>query len=203
MSRPSPHPTLAPWTIRREEILHDAPPFLKLTRQHVILPDGRQVRDYHQVYFPDYVTLVALTTDDRYILIEKYNHGYRRACMLFPGGIRNPDETPRRAAARELREETGYATRRWRLLGCFIPHSNYGCGRVHLFLGEGCRPVAAPDSGDLETMNLHLLPHERLRRYMRRGGNPSLSGAAAFALACQTLARPGVFETTHPRSTHA
>ena len=182
---------LAPWTVVGERVVYAADPFLRLTRQHVVLPDGRHIRDYHQIVFPDYVTVVARTPAGEYLLLRKYNHGYRRTCMLFPGGIRPATEPPRRAAARELLEETGYAARRWRCLGHFRPHSNYGCGQVHFYLAEGARRVADPDSGDLEAMDIRLLSHDALRTYLRSGRNPSVSCAAAFALACQLLGLPG------------
>lgn len=190
---------MAPWTVISEQLVYAADPFLRLTRQHVVLPDGRHIRDYHQVRFPDYVTAVARTPEGNYVLLRKYNHGYNRACMLFAGGMKKPGETPRRAVARELREETGYVARRWRSLGHFIPHSNYGCGSVHFFLGEDCRKVAEPDSGDLEPMEVRLLSHDALRRYLRSGRNPSLCCAAAFSMASETLGLPGAMTTPNPR----
>ena len=182
---------LAPWTILGEQVVYAADPFLRLTRQHIVLPDGRHIRDYHQIAFPDYVTIVPRTPAGEYLLLRKYNHGYRRTCMLVPGGLRPPDESPRHAAARELLEETGYSAPRWRCLGHFRPHSNYGCGQVHFYLAEGARRVADPDSGDLEAMDIRLLSHDALRSYLRSGRNPSVSCAAAFALACQLLGLPG------------
>jgi ADP-ribose pyrophosphatase len=185
---------MAAWTVLGEQVVYAADPFLRLTRQHVVLPDGRHVRDYHQVRFPDYVTAVARTAAGDYVLLRKYNHGYNRACLLFAGGMKKPGENPRRAVARELREETGYVARRWRSLGHYIPHSNYGCGSVHFYLGEDCRQIAEPDSGDLEPMEVRLMSHDALRRYLRSGRNPSLCCAAAFSMTCQALGLPGVFE---------
>ena len=187
-----PHP-MAAWKVLGEEVVYAADPFLRLTRQHVVLPDGRHIRDYHQIRFPDYVTALGRTPDGRYVLVGKYNHGYERACWLFPGGMRKATESPRRAVAREFREETGFTARRWRSLGHYRPHSNYGCGQVHFYLGEDCRQVAAPDSGDLEPMQVRLFTHAQLLRYMRSGRNPSLCCAAAFALLCQLLKLPGVY----------
>jgi ADP-ribose pyrophosphatase len=187
---------LAPWVVIDEHLVYAADPFLSLTRQHVVLPDGRHIQDYHQIVFPDYVTVVARTSKGAYILLRKYNHGYRRTCMLFPGGIRHPSETPRCAAARELLEETGYKARRWRCLGHFRPHSNYGCGQVHFYLGEDCHHVKKPDSGDLEAMEIKLLSHDALRRYLRGGRNPSLSCTAAFSLSCELLGLPGIMTSS-------
>jgi len=180
-------PRLRAWRILQEREVYDAAPFFRVLRQQVRLPDGRVVDDYHQIQFPHYVTVVARTNDHRYVMVRKYNHGYRKTCLLFPGGLINAGETPRRAAARELLEETGYAARRWNCLGHFMPHSNYGCGQVHLFLAGDCRYRAAPKSGDLEEMEICLLSDRETRRYMRSGKNPSLASMAAFLLTLEHL----------------
>jgi ADP-ribose pyrophosphatase len=100
-------------------------------------------------------------------------------------------EAPLRAARRELLEETGYRARRWRRLGTFVPNSNYGCGRAHVFLAQEARRVAAPDSGDLEEVETVLLRPAEARRRLRRGGVASLGTAAALAIALDHI-RGGV-----------
>ncbi|GLW08162.1 DNA mismatch repair protein MutT [Microtetraspora sp. NBRC 13810] len=50
------------------------------------------------------LALVALWHGDRLLLVlNRY-----RACWELPGGMIDPGETPRQAAVRELREETGH-----------------------------------------------------------------------------------------------
>ena len=178
---------LACWRVLDERLVYSAGPWFNLVRQRVELPDGRVIPDYHEIRFPEYVTIVARTPERRFLMLRKYNHGFRKVCFIFPGGMRHEHETPRQAAARELLEETGCKAGRWTCLGHFTPHSNYGCGRSHLYLAEDCRPVAAPASGDLEEIEVHALPARQAYECMRRGQNPSLSCMAAFLLAREHL----------------
>ena len=175
--------TLRLWrTLARRE-LYAAPPWITVSVETVRLPDGRVVPDYHQIQLSEYASVVALTTDGRVILQRQYRHGLRRVSLLVPGGMVEKGEPPLRAARRELLEETGYRARRWRRLGTFVPNSNYGCGRAHVFLARDARPVAAPASGDLEEVETVLLSPAAVRRMLRRGEVASLSTAAALAIA--------------------
>jgi len=59
----------------------------------------------------DWVNVVALTHDDRIVLIRQFRFGTEQVTLEIPGGIIDPGEAPLFAAQRELLEETGY---RWR-----------------------------------------------------------------------------------------
>jgi len=175
--------TLRPWrTLARRERFA-APPWIFLSVETVRLPSGRVIRDYHRIRLPEYAVVVAVTRDGRLILQRQYRHGVGSVSLFLPGGMVEKGEPPLRAARRELEEETGYAASRWRRLGSFVPNSNYGCGRAHLFLARGARRVTAPDSGDLEEMEIVLLRPAQVRSRLRRGGVASLSAAAALAIA--------------------
>jgi ADP-ribose pyrophosphatase len=169
-------------TLDRKECFA-APPWIAVSVETVRLPDGRLIRDYHRIRLPEYAGVVAVTAEGRIILQRQYRHGVGRVSLLLPGGMVEKGEPPLRAARRELREETGYRAARWRRLGSFVPNSNYGCGRAHLFLAEGARWVSAPDSGDLEETEIVLLRPAQVRSRLRRGDVESLGTAAALALA--------------------
>lgn len=52
--------------------------------------------------------LARLVQSDRMVLIRQFRPPARRAVFEFPAGLIDADESPEQAAARELREETGY-----------------------------------------------------------------------------------------------
>lgn len=168
--------------LERREVF-SAPPWIKVFRQKVRLPDGRTINDYHRIELADYAMAAAQTVDGRFIFLRMYKLAADRVGLYLPTGEIGRGETPLQAAKRELLEETGYRAKRWRKLGSFVCNANYGCGTAHMFIAEDAQRRARPDSGDLEEMEVTLLNHSQTRAALHRGAFPSLSVAAAVALA--------------------
>ena len=64
-----------------------------------------------------FVVVVALTADDRVVLVRQYRYGATRFTSSFPPERLNDGEEPRDCALRELAEETGYEVARCELVG--------------------------------------------------------------------------------------
>jgi ADP-ribose pyrophosphatase len=73
------------------------------------MPDG-SVSDW-DIHVPSFTTVavLALTADDLVVMTRQFRPGPDRVLLDLPGGIVDPGEDIGEAAARELREETGYA----------------------------------------------------------------------------------------------
>ena len=95
-------------------------------------------------------------------MLQSYRHGVGDITHLFPGGIIDEGETPLDAAKRELLEETGFGGGEWRTMGTYVPHSNYGGGKVHMFRVNSVKKVQEPNSGDLEETNIHLFKYDSI-----------------------------------------
>lgn len=181
---------LEPWKILKNQELLVAEPWIKLSAQQVLLPDGRVVDNYYQIRLPEFAMIFARTLDGRVIMERQYKHGVGRVSLMLPAGILNEGEDPLSAAKRELLEETGYVSNDWQRLGCFVPNLNYGCGKAHLFMVRNAEPVATPDSGDLEEMEILLMTPEDVVDAVLSGEVVSLSTAATIALATNQVLSP-------------
>jgi ADP-ribose pyrophosphatase len=180
---------LAPWELLESREVFAAPPWIKLSRQRIRLPDGREIDNFHYIHLTDYALIVAQTSDGRFIMERQYKHGVGKVSLTPPAGGIAPGEDPLRAAQRELLEETGYEAGSWKCLGRFACNANYGCGNAHVFTCRDARKIAEPDSGDLEEMEIVLLTEEELRRALRNGGIIALGAVAAVALALNDAPR--------------
>src|SRR5439155_22461353 len=59
----------------------------------------------------DYATLVPFVSKDEILVIESYRHLVDSTQIEVPSGYIDEGESPKDAAIRELKEETGYAAR--------------------------------------------------------------------------------------------
>jgi ADP-ribose pyrophosphatase len=150
------------WQILDSEVVYSARPFLEIERQRVLLPDGRQIEDFHQAWVTDYAIIYAETEVGDVVMVRLYKHGARAIGLMFPGGGIHAGEQPLEAAQRELLEETGYVSDDWALLKKLVVHANYGCGHAYYFHAKRARLVAAPSHDDLEVISVELHPRQSL-----------------------------------------
>jgi ADP-ribose pyrophosphatase len=181
--------SLRHWEIVESQEVFSADPWFRVHRQSIRLPDGRIIRDYHQLELPDCCIIHAQTESGEVVVERQYKHGPRTVGLSLPAGAIDPGEAPLAAAQRELREETGYEAEAWYSLGAFTLNGNYGAGRAHLFCATGARQVQAPASGDLEEMEILTLPLGELRQALIRGEIHLLAAATLILLASD--ATPG------------
>lgn len=98
---------MKPWKLLNSEYLVDAP-WLKVAKETCELPNGKVIDDFYTLWQPDWVLILARTTEGKWIMTEQYRHGTGKIELEFPAGIIDKGETPEQAAARELQEECGY-----------------------------------------------------------------------------------------------
>lgn len=178
---------MRPWRTLARRVLLSRPPWMEVAEERVALPDGREIEGFLSVRTRDFAAIVALTEGDEVVLIRSYKHGPRRISLAVPAGYIEANEDPLAAARRELLEETGHEARDWTPLGRFVVDGNYGVATENIFLARNARRIAEPASGDLEDMEVVLVPGVEIGELLLRGEVAQLSSAAALALAVAFL----------------
>ena len=122
---------------------------------------------------PDWVNVVALAKDDTgrdcFLMVRQYRQGGRCLSLEFPGGLVDPGETPERAAARELREETGYEAGSLVYAGWINPNPAFMTNRCSTFIAHDLRRTSEQDLDENEIVDLELVPVAELERDMGTG----------------------------------
>jgi ADP-ribose diphosphatase len=131
---------------------------MEVAEERVLLPDGREIDGFLSVATRDFAAIVAITDRDEVVLIRAYKHGPRSISLAVPAGYLEEGEDPLSAARRELREETGYESDDWTALGRFVVDGNYGVATENVFLADRARKTTEPASGDLEEIEIVLVP---------------------------------------------
>lgn len=118
----------------------------------------------------DWVNVIALTPGLEVVLVRQFRHGTRDFTLEIPGGQVDARETPARAAARELLEETGFAGARPVILGTVTPNPAFLNNRCHTVLFRNCRRVAKPELDRGEDIEVLLRPLADIPGIIRSGG---------------------------------
>ena len=95
------------WTILESEYLIKRP-WLTARKDHVLLPTGVENKEYYILEYPDWVNVIAITKDGRFLMERQYRHGIQLTCYEICAGVCEANETPLESIKRELHEETGY-----------------------------------------------------------------------------------------------
>ena len=180
---------MQPWkTISRQVVLEQAP-FLTVEKHEVELPDGRVIPDWSWIITPDFVNVVAITEQNKFLCFRQMKYGIEGTSLAPVGGFMEPNETPLASAQRELLEETGYEAREWIDLGSYRVDPNRGAGIGYLWLARGAHKVMDPNADDLEEQIFLQLDEAEMKSALARGDFKVMSWTAGVAMALLYLDR--------------
>jgi ADP-ribose pyrophosphatase len=180
---------MQPWkTIMRQTVL-EKPPFLIVENHVVQLPDGRVIPDWPWVVTPDYVNVIVITEESRFLCFRQTKYGVEGVSLAPVGGYMEPGESALSSAQRELREETGYAAPEWIDLGHYRVDANRGAGTGYFWLARKAHPVTAPQADDLEEQILLQLTRSEVEEALLKGEFKVMAWAAITAMALLYLSQ--------------
>lgn len=159
------------WHVLKSDYVFSCP-WLKIRKDHVRQPSGHEIEDFYVVEQPDWVNIVAITPDERFIIEEQYRHGISQVCYELPAGMVEEGEDPLVAARRELLEETGCESDDWQPFGMYVPNASGSTIHCYTFVARNVRQVAEPQFEESEDIKLHRYTKQQLITIMEQGLMP-------------------------------
>jgi ADP-ribose pyrophosphatase len=152
--------------ILKSEIIYKGPVF-GVRRDLVLEPGGiRATREV--ITHPGSVVILPVLPDGRILLIRQYRHATRQFLWELVAGRMEAGETPARAAARELIEETGYRARRFRVFLDVFPTPGFLEERMYILLAQELTSGDARPEVD-ENITPRAFTSAQLKGMIRRG----------------------------------
>jgi ADP-ribose pyrophosphatase len=175
------------WKTMARRVVLEVGKFLTVEEHTVKLPDGRVIGHWPWVITPDYVNVVVLTTEGRFLFFRQTKYALQGVVLAPVGGFLEPGEEPLAGAQRELLEETGFQATEWIDLGNYRVDPSRGVAMGHLFLARGARRVTEPDADDLEEQEAVYLSRSEMEAALAAGEFQVLAWAAVVLLALRYL----------------
>lgn len=159
---------MKPWSVTKSQTIVDRK-WLTVKEQHIALPHGGEIAEFHLIESPDWASTLALTDTGHIVLVDQYRHGAGRVSRELPAGVIEPGETPVHAARRELEEETGFVADHWEHLITVntepARHTTHG----HFYFAKGARRAADQRVDPSEYIDVVLLETKQILPAIAQG----------------------------------
>ncbi len=163
--------------------------WLRLRADTCRTPRGLIVEPYYVLEYPAWVVVVAVTGDDRIVLVRQYRHGIRKTVLGLPCGNVEENESVAEAAGRELLEETGYTAESIIETGRISPNPANHSNLTYCFVATDVSATAAPRDDDGEEVEVISRPLGEALTLIEQGDITHSLHISAIFLALNKLDR--------------
>ena len=154
------------WETLNSMYVHKSP-FGNIRKDSCEHSNGIVIEDYFVNEYADWVNAVVVTKENQMVLVEQYRHAGREFFIEVPAGKREEDETDEEGLIREVKEETGYTSKKKSVfLGEFMVNPATQNNKVKTFLILDAYKPDEQHLDDTEDIKVRLLDFDRFGKLM-------------------------------------
>jgi ADP-ribose pyrophosphatase len=172
--------TVMPFELISSETLLKGRAFL-IRRDLLKTPDGRETK-FDIIEHGGSVIIVPIDKDGNLLFVRQYRHAAGIDLLELPAGTLEKGEDPTVCAAREIREETGFAADKLEKIGDFYLAPGYSTEFMHVYLAQELRHDPLEADAD-EFLSVEAIPLAEAFQMAERGEMPDAKSLAALLLA--------------------
>lgn len=153
------------WKIDKSEYLIKDK-HLTVRSDTVTLPTGACINNFYILEYPDWVNVIAITRDGKFVMERQYRHGVQKVGIEICAGAVENGETPLAAAKRELLEETGFGGGEWNLFMTSTPNPSSMTNYNYTFLALGVEQLSSQSLESTEDIEVFLAEAHDVLAYL-------------------------------------
>ena len=142
-------------------------PWLTARKDKVKLPTGAINNEYYVLEYPDWVNVIAITKEGKFVFIRQYRYALGCTSYEICAGVMEKDEQPLDAIKRELQEETGYAGGEWKKWMTISANASANTNLTHCFLATGVEKISGQHLDATEDIEVYLFSKEEVLQMLR------------------------------------
>ena len=157
------------WKVLESKYLHKRP-WLTVRLEKLLLPNGNIIPEYYVLEYPNWVNIIAITKEKKFVMVKQYRHGIEEVCVELCAGVCEEfDDSPLISAKRELLEETGYGGGTWTEFMRIAPNASAANNWSYCYIAEDVEKISEQALEDSEDLTVHLLTFKEVRELLESG----------------------------------
>lgn len=156
---------MAKFRVQKKTLIYDGRIVRLVVSDGVIR--GRKAR-WEVVHHIGSVGIVPFITKDKVVLVEQFRYAVGERLLEIPAGTLHKGEAPLSAAKREIREEIGYAAKKFEKINIFYPSPGVTDEFVEIYKATGLKPSKLEADFD-EDIKVKVVKLSAALRYIKEG----------------------------------
>lgn len=131
------------------------------------LQNGTVKDDYYVLEYPSWANAIAVTKENKIILVRQYRYAADIISLEVPGGVVDDGEEPETGIKRELQEETGYTFESCELIATLYANPATSNNKTYTYLLQGGTKTHEQHLDEYEILNVEEYSIEEVKQLIK------------------------------------